>query len=302
MIDPFGPQAASIDSLWRFMLITATIVYVIVIAALFVALRTSGRDPGEKRATQVVTGAAVATATILLLTLGYSLRVGQALPPSDGATPTIQLIGHQWWWEARYQDPNPHNWFTTANEIHIPVGVPVRIKLQSRDVIHSFWIPALNGKRDMIPGNATVTWIRVDSAGIYRGQCAEFCGHQHAKMVLRVIAQPRVEFDKWVDQMRTPAAPPSDSLREKGRQVFMGAPCVTCHNIVGTPASATVAPDLTHFGSSLTIGAGAVPNTPEKLAAWIRDPHTIKPGVKMPAINLSPDDLRALVAYLEGLK
>ena len=212
------------------------------------------------------------------------------------------VTGHQWWWEVDYFDPVSQNRIKTANEIHVPVGRPVYFDMTSSDVIHSFWAPNLSGKKDLIPGHRTKTWFRADTAGIYRGQCAEFCGHQHAKMAFFIVAEPKAEFDKWVLAQRQPAAKPADSIQAKGEEIFLNGTCSMCHNVTGTSAGSNVGPDLTHLASRFTIGAGALPNNRGNLAGWIMDPQSIKPGAKMPPNQLDGRSLQALLAYLENLK
>jgi len=201
-----------------------------------------------------------------------------------------------------YEDSVPQRRVTTANELYLPVGQRVKLVMTSTDVIHSFWVPNLAGKKDIVPGYRTETWIQADRPGVYRGQCAEFCGHQHAKMGITVIAVPRAEFDQWIAQQLQPAAPPTDSIALAGQQVFVNGPCAMCHNITGTTASGIVGPDLTHLASRRMIGAGTLLNRRGQLAGWIVDPQGIKPGVRMPSNQIDPNDLRALLAYLETLR
>jgi cytochrome c oxidase subunit 2 len=174
--------------------------------------------------------------------------------------------------------------------------------MAARDVIHSFWVPNLSGEKDLIPGKTTETWIQADAPGVYRGQCAEFCGHQHAKMAMEVVAESPEAFEQWAAHMREPAATPSDSMRQAGRQVFVASSCSNCHAVGGSPASGHVGPDLTHLASRHTIAAATLPNTRGNLAGWILDPQQIKPGAMMPPNSLDPDQLQSLLAYLEGLK
>jgi cytochrome c oxidase subunit 2 len=224
-----------------------------------------------------------------------------ALLASDNAL-TIRLTGYRWWWKVQYPDATAAREVTTANEIHIPVGRPVLINTYSQDVIHSFWVPPLNGKRDLIPGKPSALWLQADQPGRFEGQCAEFCGLQHAHMRLLVIAEPEEQFEKWLEAQRQPAGAPAGALAERGLRVFETGPCALCHSIRGTQASGQVAPDLTHFASRATIAAGTLPNSPGHLAAWIVDPQHIKPGNAMPANSLSPEDLHGLLAYLGGLQ
>jgi cytochrome c oxidase subunit 2 len=190
----------------------------------------------------------------------------------------------------------------TANEIHVPVGRPVAIDLKSRDVIHSFWVPNLHGKMDAIPGRVTNTWLQADSPGVWRGQCAEFCGLQHAHMALTVVAHPAHEFEQWLSAQREPATQPTEEIALRGQQVFLSGPCMMCHTIRGTPALSAFGPDLTHVASRRTLAAGTIPNTRGHLAGWILDPQVIKPGTRMPPTALGSEDLQALLAYLERLR
>jgi cytochrome c oxidase subunit II len=191
---------------------------------------------------------------------------------------------------------------TSPNELHVPVGVTVVLKAQSRDVIHSFWVPNLQGKRDLIPGQITSTWIRADEPGVFRGQCAEFCGHQHAKMAFLVVAEPMDAFQAWIRNQRLPAREPASDTLHRGRQLFLGSTCVTCHTIRGTDAGSRVGPELTHVASRQTLAAGTLSNTHEHLQRWIANPQAIKPGIRMPPSALQPDELAAVVSYLRSLR
>jgi cytochrome c oxidase subunit 2 len=215
---------------------------------------------------------------------------------------TIAITGHQWWWEVQYEDAVPSRRVVTANELHIPTDRPVVLKVTSRDVIHSFWVPNLQGKRDLIPGYTTALWVQASRAGVFRGQCAEFCGMQHAHMAFDVVAESDEEFTRWLDVMRQPGRDPSDPTARKGRDVFMQARCASCHAVRGSDAAGQIAPDLTHIASRSTLGAGSLANTPDNLATWIRDSQHVKPGNQMPPNPLAADDLQALVAYLEALR
>lgn len=309
-LDPAGPQAAAILRLWHFMLPVSVLVYVIVIGALLLIIlrrRTTDEDPRsparEAVARRSITIGIAVTVVIAFITLVYDLTIGRTLMAESFPAPlTIRVTGHQWWWEVEYEDSIPHNRVRLANEIHIPVGRPVRIELVSHDVIHSFWMPNLGGKKDLIPGHDNELWLRADRAGVYRGQCAEFCGIEHAKMTLIVVAEPPDRFDTWLARQREPAGIPSDTLAARGRLVFEGGSCAMCHTVTSTLAQGRVGPDLTHVASRLALGAGTVPNTPGNLAGWILDPQTIKPGALMPSHALPPSDLRALVAFLEALR
>jgi cytochrome c oxidase subunit 2 len=214
----------------------------------------------------------------------------------------IELTGNQWWWQVRYDNPDPRRIVTTANEIHIPVGRPVEIMGRSNDVIHSFWAPNLQGKRDLIPSRVTTIWIEADHPGTFRGQCAEFCGLQHAHMILWVIAEPEDKFDAWLNAQLRPSVSPTDAVKQRGQQVFLNHECIFCHSIRGTTAAGQVAPDLTHFGSRRGIAANTLPNTLGNLGGWIVDPQRIKPGTQMATVPIAPQDLQPLIEYLESLK
>ena len=307
---PAGPHAGLIDRLGDLMYGTAGVVFVLVVAALLAAAfrrRRADEDPHdparERRMTRVILGAAAVTAAVLFVVMLMNFATGRQLTASPGPEALqIRLTGHQWWWEVEYRDSVASNWASTANEIHVPVGRPVVLELRSADVIHSFWAPNLGVKRDLIPGEETSVWFRADTAGVYRGQCAEFCGHQHAKMALLVIAEPPDSFARWLARQRDTASTPTDSVAVRGQEVFLGSSCVMCHAIQGTPAGSRVGPGLTHLAGRRTLGAGTLPNTRGNLAGWIVDPQRIKPGVRMPPNALSPDDLQALLAYLETLE
>jgi cytochrome c oxidase subunit II len=307
VLSPAGPQAQTIATVvWVFMGICA-VVYLATLTALgWAVLRRTGVDDDSprvsRRLTLAVAGATAFTAAMLVVLTLASEVAGRGLSqPSGKGAITIDVIGYQWFWDFRYQGGTASEWVSSPNELHIPVGTPVVLNAMSRDVIHSFWVPELHGKRDLIPGIVTQTWIRADRPGVYRGQCAEFCGHQHAKMAFTVVAQPVAEFHTWLEIQRRSAAMPTAETR-RGHDVFMSRTCLTCHTIRGTRAGSRVGPDLTHVGSRQTLAAGTLPNTREHLTLWIRDPQAIKPGTRMPATPLSADDLRAVVAYLESLR
>ncbi|HEX6644048.1 MAG TPA: cytochrome c oxidase subunit II [Gemmatimonadales bacterium] len=304
-LDPFGPQAGRVHSLWQFLWIVAALVLLAVVVTLLLAtFRRRGEAPEEAgpRTRSAVATAVAGTVAVLLVFLGVNFATGRAvtLPPDDALL--LRITGHQWWWEVTYPARPPGNQVTTANEIHVPVGVPVVAELQSSDVIHSFWPANLVGKRDLIPGETASIWFRADSAGVYRAQCAEFCGHGHAKMALLVIAEPHESFDAWLVRQRDSARTPADSLARRGQEVFLASSCVMCHSVRGTPAGSRIGPDLTHLASRRSLAAGSIPNTRGHLAGWILDPQRIKPGARMPANALSPPDLEALLAYLESLR
>ena len=313
-LDVAGPQAAAIGQLWWLTLWLCVFVFVALMAALAWGLwRSRGGSATspvarlearvERGASRAV-GAAVALASILLTGLLLASvtadRALASLPLADALA--VHVTAHQWWWEVSYDDARPDRTFTTANELVIPVGRPVVVTLQADDVIHSFWIPNLHGKKDLIPGRVAKIELRADRAGSYVGRCAEYCGLQHAFMAFDVVALPADAFDAWQAHQRSDAAEPQGAAAERGRELFLTGSCMLCHAIQGTSAAARRGPDLTHFASRAHLGAGRVVNTPSALAAWIEDPQTIKPGVNMPAHLLPRQDMAALVAYLETLR
>ena len=310
VLQPAGPQAERIHALWNFMLAVSVVVYVVVVGVLFVATFRRRRSeaelaegaPGERGVTRLVSLATGVTVLTLFAFLLFDFSVGRALTSDVKPAVAIEVTGHQWWWEVTYYHDIPNKRVTTANEIHIPVGRPVLLRLNSQDVIHSFWAPDLNGKRDLIPGKESSIWLQADTPGVYRGQCAEFCGYQHAKMAFLVVADRPADFQRWYAAQADTARTPTDSLTSRGQEVFLTSQCVMCHSIHGTPAGATVGPDLTHVASRRYIGAGALPNTRGNLAGWVLDAQGIKPGAHMPPNSLSPADLQALLAYLGTLK
>jgi cytochrome c oxidase subunit 2 len=242
------------------------------------------------------------TAVPLLVSLVWTMAaLGQVSGPPRRTGMTIDVTGHQWWWEAVYHGPDPSDTFATANEIHIPVGVPVVVRLHGGDVIHSFWVPQLAGKTDAIPGQQNVAWLQADKPGVYRGQCTEFCGAEHAKMGFEVVAQPLADFERWrVAQLQT-APPPVTAPQDQGMRLTVFR-CGLCHAIRGTDAGSHYGPDLTHLMSRSTIAAATLPNNPGALAGWIQAPQGVKPGALMPDQHLSGPELAAIIAYLETLK
>jgi len=294
-----GPAAAAIVWLWWVMFAAFTAVFVLVIVLL---LRAIGRAPTRTvpplgRTGFIVAGGIVLPVVVLTPLYLVSLRTSVALQQPAAAL-TVRVVGHMWWWEVGY----PEQGIVTANEIHIPAGEPVRLELASVDVIHSFWVPRLHGKRDLIPGIENEFWIQANEAGVYRGQCGEYCGTQHARMAFLVVALPRPEFDAWVAARTEPPPAPATAELRRGWQVFTSAGCGQCHAVRGTPATGNVGPDLTHIGSRRTLGAATLPNTRGNLAGWIADPQALKPGIRMPRTYVPADDLLALVTYLESLR
>ena len=308
-LDPAGPQASLIKAwLWEPMCAAAIVTFVLVVVALLWATyRRRPSEPStdlrhERGLTRAVGAATAVTILVIFAVLMLDGVVGHA---STGAPPEalrITVIGHQWWWQVEYPGRSADEVATTANEIHVPVGRPVVIELRSPDVIHSFWVPSLGPKRDLIPGRLNSLRLQADRPGVYRGQCAEFCGAQHAKMAFEVVAEPPARFAEWLADQRSTPPPAADSVSQRGAQVFLTGSCPLCHAIAGTPAGGNLGPDLSHFASRRTIAAGTRPNTLGNLSGWIVDPQSMKPGTRMPPNELSPADLHALTAYLESLR
>ena len=310
-----GPQAGHIVDLWRIFLLVCTLVFAAVLAALLLALRRAPRvgmgeppdlrtvnvpEPGPRRSVATAVAASILLLLVLLAATVFTDRALARLSLKDAIN--IEVTAHQWWWTVRYVNGPVSETFETANEIHVPVGRPVVVKLASDDVIHSLWVPSLAGKRDLVPGRTATLAFQADQAGLYRGQCAEFCGFQHAFMAFEVHAHPQAEYDAWRQQQLAPAAEPTDAAAQRGKQLFQSASCAMCHSIQGTLAQGKHAPDLTHLAGRRMLAAGTLPNTPANLASWIADPQKLKPGSNMPATPLSAEDLAAIVAYLGTLK
>lgn len=304
-----GPYAGRISSLTWFMIALAAAVFVAVIVTLWMGARrrrgesasdVDQSDPGTKF---VVIGGAILPALVLLAVFIAAMSVTGVFPPkARGDDLAIKVTGHQWWWGIDYKDPDSQREFSTANEMHIPVGRTVRVTLVSADVIHSFWVPQLQGKIDVIPGDTNEVRLFASKAGDYRGQCAEFCGAQHAHMAMHVIAEEPAAYQAWVESQRQPA-PPTDSLATAGQQIFATQACAVCHTVRGTDALGMVGPDLTHVGSRTTIAAGTLANTEGNLVAWIANAPLLKPGTRMPAMpQLNADQVRALASYLRSLR
>ncbi len=303
-----SPQAHGITVLWWWMLGVAGLVFLGAVAFLVVGYVTR-RTPGLPFIGQ---HELASQGLVLLFGIGIPLGVLVALfgvsdvylvrktaaPAPRTTAMTIHVIGHQWWWEVRYGNGRP----VTANEIHIPARTRVNVLATTADVIHSFWVPQLNRKIDMIPGQRNHVLLYANQPGKYRGQCSQFCGLQHANMAMFVIAQPGGAFRSWLAHMATNAAAPTTAQARAGKRLFMNSQCSSCHYIAGTPARGTVGPDLTHVASRSTIASGMIPNTPKWLADWIHNPQFLKPGDVMPDLGLSWGEVHQIVAYLRELK
>ncbi|MGH7400588.1 MAG: cytochrome c oxidase subunit II [Candidatus Rokuibacteriota bacterium] len=299
---PAGPAAQAIASLATVLAVGAA-----VILGLVIALLAYGALSGPRRVHTglwVVGGGIVFPVVVLSALLLYDRGLTHALsaPPPPGA-PTIEVEGRQWWWEVRYRPGAAGQPVVAANELHVPVGVAVDLVLTTPDVIHSFWVPSLAGKVDMVPGHRNRLTIQADRAGIYRGQCAEFCGVQHARMALLVVAVPPAEFEAWLAREAAPAAPPTTPALARGHDAFLAHGCGGCHAIRGTAALSRLGPDLTHVGSRRTLAAATIPNHVEAMAAWISSSEQLKPGNRMRSFaHLDRDTVTAIAAYLASLR
>lgn len=303
-------QAGAIASVWNLMLAVTSFFYLLVIGFLILAIarrrremeapQATAHDRPLERSLAVWAGMIVAGLTLLI---GWSFWVDRSLASThDDQALHITVTGYQWWWRVEYQDGSNDKWFETANEIHLPAGETARIRLVSGDVIHSFWVPNLAGKMDMIPGRENVLDITPRTVGVYRGQCAEFCGLQHAHMALTVVVENPDAFNRWRNHQLRPAAAPATAKEAFGKTVFETRACALCHKITGADAGGRTAPNLTHLASRSHIAAGTMPMNRGSVAGWISDPQGIKPGTKMPNVPLTAAESDAVVAYLESLR
>ena len=304
-LNPQGPLALEIAGLSWFLIIVLSAAWLVTMLLLGYALLQARRERRASDAVSrnVVIAWGVAVPLVVLATvLVYSVGVGNAMSvtPFKG-TMTVHITGKQWWWQVRYMKGSDVV-ADTANEIHLPVRTPVKLKLSSTDVIHSFWAPNLTGKMDLIPGRTNEIWLRADKPGVWRGQCAEFCGAQHAHMGFEVIAEDPKKFYECLQWQKQTAVQPVSDLAREGQQVFLQGPCVMCHSIRGTPAGASAGPDLTHIAGRRTLAAATLPNTRGHLGGWIVNAQGIKPGSHMPRINLDATQLEPLLTYLESLR
>ena len=307
VLHPHSPAEHRITVLWWVMFAVAVVGFALVAYLLLLGWIRRNRAAllfggGERAATALVIGLGIGMPIVLLSALfiwSDIFVIRSTAAPRPGSTAmTVHVTGHQWFWEIRY----PGTRAITANELHIPTRTRVDVEGTTADVIHSLWVPELNRKIDLIPGRTNRVLLYADRAGTYEGECAEFCGLQHAHMLLIVIAQPRVEFDAWLRDNEAPGRVPIGVDAQRGEQVFLAQACASCHQIRGTTAQGRVGPDLTHVATRTTLAAGGIPNDRPHLEAWVRDPQHDKPGNKMPEVRLSRSDLTALVAYLEDLK
>jgi cytochrome c oxidase subunit 2 len=303
-LDPQGSGARQIADIAWALFAGALVIFALVAALTAYALAASAQRRAWIGRHRFVVAAGIAfPAVTLTLLLVYALATSGRMVGARAAAPVrIEVVGEMWWWRIRYLDDAGAVQFATANELHIPVGREVELHLTTADVLHSFWVPQLIPKTDLIAGRTRETWLRADRAGIFHGQCAEYCGIQHAHMAFAVIVQPRSDFDAWQRDASRPAGVPADAAARRGLQVFEQATCATCHTIRGTTAHGTVGPDLTNIGSRWSLGAGTVPNERGHLSGWIVNSQTVKPGNAMPPQPLDPHQLQDLLTYLESLK
>jgi cytochrome c oxidase subunit II len=303
---PAGPQAATPYYLWNVFAWLFGILWVIVVGFMVAGLLYRGRatrlsERAGERA--VLTGAgftAIVLFALIIISSGIAREIYADQSPANELK--VRVTGHQWWWEFQYENGAADHFLKTANELHIPIGRPVRMEVRSGDVIHSFWVPSLSPKIDAIPDHFNEIVFQADKAGTYRGQCAEFCGLQHAHMGFIVVAEPPDAFQKWFNHQLEPSPENLSAEEQRGRQVFLSSPCVVCHTVRGTSAFGGIAPDLTHLASRTTIAAALLSNTPGNLSGWITDSQRAKPGTQMPPIDVASQDMQPLLSYLDALK
>jgi len=306
----FGPAADPVTSLgWGLTIISALVIIIIAGLLLKATLRARATAVGLSSiaitrpgggARWIYIGTGVSTVILLGLVIWTMFTLAAIANAPQAPLFTIEIRAHQWWWEARYIDGASDRTFVTANELHIPVGKPVQLRLIGDDVIHSFWIPALAGKTDVIPGQTNLAWLEASALGTYRGQCTEYCGAQHAHMAEFVIADTAADFTSWWNHQLTTAPSPTSEPSIRGESVFL-AHCAACHAVRGTGAGGILGPDLTHIMSRATLGAGTVPNDPQSLREWINNAQAVKPGSRMPTLDLPREDLAAVTAYVQTL-
>lgn len=304
VLKPGTKEGWEILSTFYIVLGVATLIFVIVAGLVVYAVirfrRREGRAP--KQLSENVRLEVLWISIPLLIVVGFFILAVRIMslvnPPVLGNKPDLTVVAHQWWWELHY----PQSGVTAANEIHLPVGKHLLCRFESADVIHGFWVPSFGQKIDVIPGHPNYMWLTITRPGLYLGTCSSFCGMGHAHMAIRVFAQSPEDFSAWLAHQRQPALPPSTVGAAKGAEAFMEKNCVNCHSIAGLMTRGRVAPDLTHVGSRATLAAGTLPNTPENLAKWLKNPQSVKMGALMPDTGLENDQIKDLSAYLEGLK
>lgn len=304
ILAPRGTHAQAVDILSQIFFAGGTLIFLLVVISIAAAMLLR-RDLKRWMATNnFVIGLGIVFPVVTLTALlAFSSVTSRSLTVTEAPKLRIEVIGEQFWWRVNYLDGKGNTALTTANEIRVPVDTPIEFILKTRDVIHSFWVPNLAGKLDMIPGRVNSYTFAATSPGIYRGQCAEYCGAQHALMAFYVVASARSEYEGWYAQQLTDAPVPTTEFLNQGRQIFISAGCGSCHTIRGTEARGTFGPDLTHVGSRLSIGAGTWPVNVGTLAGWTSSAQHLKPGNLMPSFgNLDGEQLRAIAAYMESLE
>jgi cytochrome c oxidase subunit 2 len=303
-LDPRGAVSADIAAIGWLLGIGAALILAAVLGLIAYALLVPpARRRWMSRTSFIIGAGVVFPGVVLTALLVYTLVAARSMQLSGPAALKVEIVGEQWWWRVRYLDADGAVLAVSANELHIPVGRPVELALESADVIHSFWVPSLAGKLDMIPGRVNRLRLIAEREGISRGQCAEYCGGPHARMALYLVARPPDEFDRWLANERAPAATPPDAPSHVGRSLFVERGCAVCHAVRGTDANGTRGPDLTHVAGRLSIGAGTLPANAGAFAGWIAGSQHLKPGNLMPEFgSLSGEELRALAAYLESLR
>jgi cytochrome c oxidase subunit 2 len=302
VLQPATSSAATTLEIAIVLTIGAVTIFIGVMGLLAMALTHRRKRPPNVRF-WIAGGGIAFPVVVLSALLAYSTVRGLQLQQPNGGGLVIEVSGVQWWWEVRYRDSATGREIRSANEVRVPVGRPVTLGLTTADVIHSFWVPALGGKVDMIPGRVNQLRIEVAEPGVYRGVCAEFCGDQHAKMALHVVAVAPAEFDRWLTAQAQPAIVPNGAAAQSGQRLFTELRCNACHSVRGMADALSIAPDLTHVASRLYIGAGELPAQPDNFRRWIADIQHIKPGARMPGFDhLDQETLTALAAFLDGLK
>lgn len=314
-LDPAGPTSESIVNLFMLVTAIAAVIFVAVVGTLVYCIFRFRERPDQAKSEppQLYGSAPIETAwtvgpILIVFVLGLvivrTVVEARQADPQPGSM-TVRVIGHQWWWEYQY----PDHGVITANEMHIPVSSPnlrrpIHLRLEAADVVHSFWAPRLAGKTDLIPNHPNDMWLEATQPGLYHGQCAEYCGTQHANMLIRVVVEPQADFEQWLAAQKKPAVDSSagSAAVAAGRDVFFTRTCSNCHAIRGTSAVGTVGPDLTHLASRQTIAAAEIPNDRKNLSAWLADPNVMKPGCRMPDLKLTPAQIDSLVTYLETLR
>jgi len=309
VLDPASPNAVTIRNIFLIVLLISLAIFVIVVTLIVTSL-VRFRSTGEalpKQAFGSHTAEIFWTLPPLLIVLSLGVASTRLIysisaAPLSQIAPTlpadIVVVGHQWWWEVQY----PRSGATTANEIHVPIGKKLCVQVDSADVIHSFWLPQLGPKVDMVPGQHNFLWLEADRAGTYEGACSEFCGDQHAWMRFIVVAEPEAQYQAWLAVQAKPAQGPESTIALAGRSFVVAQTCLNCHEIRGTSAAASAGPDLTHVASRRQLGAGVMENTPETLERWLANPEAYKPGCKMPNFTMNHEQLQQVTAYLESLR